>query len=86
MYGVLAIMAILFVTVIYLLAETTNIEMAKPNTFKNVPNLQLVQLANKILASISGPSIAVHYVLITNKKKYERINRKERFFLNEIIL
>lgn len=69
MYGVLAIKAILFVTVIYPLVETTNVEMAKRNTFKDVPNLQLVQLANKILTSISGPSIAVHYVLITNKKK-----------------
>lgn len=82
MYGVLAIKAILFVTVIYLLVETTNVEIAKHNTFKNVPNLQLVQLANKILTSISEPSIAVHYVLITNKKRYEKINRKERFFLN----
>lgn len=82
MYGVLATKAILFVTVIYLLVETTNVEIAKHNTFKNVPNLQLVQLANKILTSISEPSIVVHYVLITNKKRYEKINRKERFFLN----
>lgn len=79
----LVIKATFFVKVIYPLVETTNVEMAKRNTFKNVPNLQLVQLANKILTSISEPSIAVHYVLITNKKKkYERINRKERFFLS----
>ena len=65
----LVIKATFFVKVIYPLVETTNVEMAKRNTFKNVPNLQLVQLANKILTSISEPSIAVHYVLITNKKK-----------------
>lgn len=65
----LVIKTTFFVKVIYPLVETTNVEMAKRNTFKNVPNLQLVQLANKILTSISEPSIAVHYVLITNKTK-----------------
>ena len=69
----LVIKATFFVKVIYPLVETTNVEMAKRNTFKNVPNLQLVQLANKILTSISEPSIAVHYVLITNKTKKKKI-------------